>query len=119
MPIQRTNYVRNAWDFYKYEVTAYEAHQNDIFDEKDNIHQLILLRELEPLIPSQESYSKVITFLGKHRLEISNNDLLYNQILSDNRIENIKDIELLLLCWRSEAVKVSASPIVPAIMPRG
>ena len=97
LPIQKSNYVRNAWDFYRYEVAAYEAHQCDFFVGKDDIHQLILLRELEPLIPSQEVYSKVITFLEKQRLEISSNDLLiYNKILSDSHIENMNDIDLLL-----------------------
>ena len=38
LPIQRTNYVRNAMDFYKYEVAAYGAQQSNILVGKDDVH---------------------------------------------------------------------------------
>lgn len=97
LPIQRTNYVRNAMDFYKYEVAAYEAQQSNILVGKDDVHCLLLLRELEQFKPTHEDYSDIICFLGNHRLMVSDDKSeLYNQILSNRHIESIKDIELLL-----------------------
>lgn len=97
LPVQKSKYVRNAWDFYKYEVAAYEAHQSNILVGKDDIHQLLLLRELEPLTPPPEDYPKVMEFLGNQRLMLSNdNILLYNEILSNSHIETIENIDFLL-----------------------
>ena len=97
LPVQRTEYVRNAWDFYKYEVASYEACQSDILVGKDDIHQLLLLRELKPFNPLYEDYPKVISYLGNQRLVLSDdNNLLYNDILSNSNLETIEGIELLL-----------------------
>ena len=63
LPFQKTNYVRNAWDFYKYEVAAYEKSSNDIFIGKDDVHQLLLLRKLDSFTPSIEEYPNIINFL--------------------------------------------------------
>ena len=97
LPIRKTEYVRNAWDFYKYEVAAYEACQSDILVGKDDSHQLLLLRELKPYAPPREEYSKIIIFLSNQRLSLSKDNVqLYNEILSNSRIETIKDIDSLL-----------------------
>ncbi len=97
LPIQKTEYVRNAWDFYKYEVAAYEACQSDILVGKDDIHQLLLLRELKPFTPSVEVYPDVIRFLGnQHTLLTDENIQLYNEILSNSHMETMEDIESLI-----------------------
>ncbi len=97
LPIRKTEYVRNAWDFYKYEVAAYEACQSDILVGKDDSHQLLLLRELKPYTPSREEYSKVIIFLSNQGLLLSSDNIQqYNEILSNNSMETIEDIDSLL-----------------------
>lgn len=97
LPVQKSEYVRNAWDFYKYEVASYESCQSDILIGKDDIHQLLLLRALKPFALIPEDYPKIMNFLGNQRLMLSdNNILLYNDILSNSNIETIKDIDSLL-----------------------
>lgn len=97
LPVRKTEYVRNAGDFYKYEVASYEACQNDILVGKDDIHQLLLLRELKPFDPLTEDYPKIINFLENQCLMLSDdNTLLYNEILSNSNIETIEGIDSLL-----------------------
>lgn len=97
LPIQKTEYVRNAWDFYRYETAAYESCQSDILVGKDDSHQLLLLRELESYTLLQEDYPKVIEFLNNQRLTLSDDSaLLYNEILSSSSIETVEDIDFFL-----------------------
>lgn len=95
LPVRTTEYVHNSGDLYKFEVASYETCQSDILAGKDDLHQLLLLRELKPYTPSCETYANVISFLSKQRLSLSNdNNLLYNKILSNSNLETIEDIEL-------------------------
>lgn len=97
LPIQKTEYVHNSWDLYKCEVASYKSCQSDILVGNDDLHQLLLLRELRPYTPSCEEYSKVIIFLNEQCLLLSKDkNLLYNEILSNSRIRTIEDIEHLL-----------------------
>lgn len=97
LPFQKTNYVRNAWDFYKYEVAAYETSSSDILVGKDDIHQLLLLRKLDSFTPGIEDYPNIVTFLGNQQIELSDNsNYQYNKILSNNKMETIEDLDFLL-----------------------
>ena len=97
LPFQKTNYVRNAWDFYKYEVAAYEKSSNDIFIGKDDVHQLLLLRKLDSFTPSIEEYPNIINFLASQKTRLSDEDICqYKKILSSNKMETIEDIDSLL-----------------------
>lgn len=97
LPVRKAEYVRTAWDFYRYEVEAYRTCQSDILVGNDDSHQLLLLRELKPYMPPREEYSKIISFLSNQHLLLPENDVkLYNDILSDSNIETIDDIDSLL-----------------------
>lgn len=97
LPVRKTEYVRTAWDFYKYEVEAYKNCQSDILIGNDDSHQLLLLRELKPYTPSKEEYFKIINFLSNQYSLLSEEDvMLYNDILFNSNIETIDDIDSLL-----------------------
>ena len=97
LPIQRTEYVRSAWDFYKYEVDAYKTCKSDILIASDDSHQLLLLRELKPYMPSTIEYSKIINFLSNQPLSLPEKDVrLYNDTLSTLNIDTVYDIESFL-----------------------
>ena len=97
LPVRKTEYVRNAWDSYRYEVAAYEACQGDILVGKDDSQQLLLFRALKPYTPQKKEYGKIIAFLNNHHIYLSSEKIqLYNEILSNSRLETIEDIESLL-----------------------
>ena len=97
LPNQRFNYVRNASDFYKYEVAAYETHESDILIGKDDLHQLLLLRKTDPFIPTPDDYHRIFEFLKIHcRLLSDANTHLYNDTLFNTSPKTIENIDALL-----------------------
>lgn len=97
LPVQKYEYVRNDFNFYQYEVSAYEASGTNLFVGKDDFHHLILLRELEAFFATPEIYPDIIKFLSTQYLSISDSDSKkYDIILRNSKLDTLTDIEILL-----------------------
>lgn len=97
VPVKRNNYIRNAIDFYRFEILAYQSAQNDILVGKDDFHQLLLLKKLEPFSPSQEDYAEIINYICTQYSNLSFQDSQrYNRILKHDPLCDINDLEVLI-----------------------
>lgn len=96
LPFRNDEYVRSSFDFYNYEISAYEASNSNILIGKDDFHQLLLLRKLDAFVPNARQYPDILTFLCEQCQALSR-DMAeeYEQTVQNAKLDTIEEIEAL------------------------
>lgn len=96
LPFRNNEYVCSSSEFYNYELSAYEASNNNILIGKDDFHQLLLLRKLDTYTPNVKDFPKIITFISEQWACLSKDmSESYEETIRSSRLDTTDNIEAL------------------------